>query len=233
MKILSRFFFVAALSLLLASCNSGGGSSSTASSGSSATSTSGSSGAAINLAKTGQTTCYDTVGTPIACAGTGQDGDLQKGVAWPVPRFVNNADGTVTDNLTGLMWMAEANCILTFHAGFDGDATPNDGLVFWQTALDFVDDVNAATYGCGVSTPYTDWRLPNRKELWSLVDFGQSPALPAGHPFVGAISDFYWSSSSYALDPTNAWVVSLDKGSAYLEVKDFTGHKVWLVRAGQ
>lgn len=57
----------------------------------------------VQLPKTGQTDCWDTGGNTIACAGTGQDGDLQKGVAWPTSpsRFINNNDGTVTDNLTG------------------------------------------------------------------------------------------------------------------------------------
>jgi hypothetical protein len=41
--------------------------------------------------KTGQTTAY------VA----GNDGYLEKGVAWPDPRFTDNGDGTVTDNLTG------------------------------------------------------------------------------------------------------------------------------------
>ena len=50
--------------------------------------------------KTGQTVSY----------ATGDDGDLQKGVAWPDPRFTDNSDGTVTDNLTGLIWLKNANC---------------------------------------------------------------------------------------------------------------------------
>ena len=54
----------------------------------------------IQLPKTGQTHCYDTAGNPIACAGTGQDGEIQAGVAWPTPRFAVNGDTTITDNLT-------------------------------------------------------------------------------------------------------------------------------------
>lgn len=50
--------------------------------------------------RTGQTTSY----------APGDDGDLQKGVAWPVPRFTDNEDGTVTDNLTGLIWLTNADC---------------------------------------------------------------------------------------------------------------------------
>ena len=49
--------------------------------------------------KTGQTT---------SCA-AGDDGALKKGVAWPSPRFTDNADGTVSDNLTGLIWLKQAN----------------------------------------------------------------------------------------------------------------------------
>ena len=51
------------------------------------------------VAKTGQTTSY----------ATGDDGDFEKGVAWPSPRFTDNDDGTVCDHLTGLMWAKNAN----------------------------------------------------------------------------------------------------------------------------
>src|SRR3989338_10110057 len=44
----------------------------------------------IQLPKTGQTKCYDTVGAEIDCKGTGQDGEIQAGVAWPDPRFTDN-----------------------------------------------------------------------------------------------------------------------------------------------
>jgi hypothetical protein len=50
--------------------------------------------------KTGQKTSYPP----------GDDGDLAKGVAWPNPRFTDNGDGTITDNLTGLIWLKNANC---------------------------------------------------------------------------------------------------------------------------
>jgi len=63
----------------------------------------------VNLPRTGQTKCYDTYGTEISCAGTGQDGEIQAGVAWPEPRFTDNGDGTMTDTLTGLMWTKDAN----------------------------------------------------------------------------------------------------------------------------
>ena len=76
----------------------------------------------VNLPKTGQTTCREA-GNIIDCAGTGQDGEIQAGVEWPFPRFTDNGDGTVTDNLTGLMWLKDAGCIVN---------------VTWQGALDAV-----------------------------------------------------------------------------------------------
>ncbi|MGB8579455.1 MAG: hypothetical protein WCD47_01425 [Candidatus Sulfotelmatobacter sp.] len=56
------------------------------------------SNARVNLASTGQTVSY----------ASGDDGALKKGVAWPGPRFADNQDGTVMDNLTGLVWMQDA-----------------------------------------------------------------------------------------------------------------------------
>ena len=59
---------------------------------------------------TGQQGCWDTGGLETACSGAGQDGELQAGVNWPTPRFTDNGDGTVTDNLTGLIWLKLVTC---------------------------------------------------------------------------------------------------------------------------
>jgi len=191
--------------------------------------------ASANIAVSGQTNCYDASGNSIACAGTGQDGDLLKGVAHPAPRFTDNGDGTVTDNLTGLMWMTEANCIGNVHGAYDSEGINNgDGRVYWQTALGFVAAVNAATYDCNVSTSHTDWRLPNIRELESLVDLGQTgPALSSGHPFTGVVSSYYWSSSTIETGPDNAWVVYFNNGFVGWDDKDGYANYVWPVRAGQ
>ena len=64
--------------------------------------------------KTGQTKCStDRPFSEQACPVSGvpgQDGDLQKGVEVTGDRFTDNKDGTVTDNLTGLIWLKNANC---------------------------------------------------------------------------------------------------------------------------
>ena len=126
--------------------------------------------------RTGQTTCYDTAGAVINCTGTGQDGAIQAGAVWPVPRFIDNVDGTVKDRLTGLEWTKNANIAGTYMA--------------WQEALDFVKTLNTGGHN--------DWRLPNVNEIESLVDFGMCyPALPA-NPFLNVQADFYWSSTSLA-----------------------------------
>jgi len=137
-------------------------------------------GGVISLPKTGQTKCYDTAGTEIPCTGTGQDGEIQAGVAWANPRFKDHSDGTATDNLTGLMWTENANL-------------PGEGKI-WQQALDYVAGMNEGTYP---NFGYTDWRLPNRKELYSLTDFSRyNPALPAGNPFTNVQANWYWSSTT-------------------------------------
>lgn len=98
----------------------------------------------IQLPQTGQTKCYDTAGVEISCTGTGQDGEIRAGVAWPNPRFTN-PDGSspinsdcVLDKLTGLMW-------------------PKNGNLFtdswrWNSAIDYANNLTLCSY--------SDWRLP-------------------------------------------------------------------------
>jgi hypothetical protein len=188
--------------------------------------------------QTGQTTCYDLDGNVIECAGTGQDGEFQKGVYWPYPRFIINGDDTVTDNLTGLIWLINANCISTIYPGFDNDKTVGDGKVTWQHALDFVAGINDGTFAsCGVG--YTDWRLAHVRELQSLIDYSRAdadypyePALPAGHPFTNVQSFFNWSSTTYAGKTDNAWYVGMGNGLVYYVHNKSYDAYVWPVRGG-
>ncbi len=93
---------------------------------------------------------------------TGDDGDLEMGVVSPNLRFTIQSDtNVVQDNLTGLMWARNANL---------------DGTKDWPSAIDYCEALNHGGY--------TDWRLPNVRELHSLIDFGRyNLALPSGHPF--------------------------------------------------
>ncbi len=149
--------------------------------------------------KTGQTTCYDNLGAVIPCLGTGQDGARQAGVAWPDPRFDDNGDGTVTDNLTGLTWLQNADCF---------------GVRLWADAL--TDALSLADGGCGLTdgSAAGEWRLPNAREVLSLVDFSRSyPALPDGHPFtnlpVSPEGGLFWSSSTFMVLTPRAWYDSI------------------------
>jgi len=158
--------------------------------------------------KTGQTTSD----------ATGDDGDLERGVPWPNPRFTDNSDGTVTDNLTGLIWLKNANCF---------------GQRWWYNALS--DCTGLATGSCGLTDGSNagDWRLPNYKELFSLIDVeNYNPALPTGHPFNNVQSLYYWSSTTQAVDGSIAWRVHMDLGIVNYYSKAVNLFYVWPVRGG-
>jgi len=188
---------------------------------------------AKRVAKTGQTQCWNTSGTLIPCAGTGQDGQYRAGIepavgeyfsavyntpAWTGVRFTDNGDGTVTDNLTALIWLKNANCF---------------GARNWATALG---DANALASGsCGLSDGSSagGWRLPNANELHSLIDLAQSnPALPAGHPFTGVQVNLYWTSTTVDYNTPGVVVVAMSNGAPVGAIK--TGFLFVLpVRGGQ
>ena len=175
--------------------------------------------------KTGQTQCYDASTTVIDCAGTGQDGASQKGVAWPNPRFTDHGNGTVTDNLTGLIWLKNASC-----ANVQRD---------WVAALSDVASLNAGgtmnSNNCGDTSNggghQTDWRLANVREMLSLVDYGRrSPYLPSGHPFTG-VQNAYWTSSPFVSNAYFPWWVTT--WGTVSTAEQTTGFYAWPVRGGQ
>lgn len=163
--------------------------------------------------KTGQTTSYET----------GDDGDLQKGVALPSPRFTDNGNGTITDNLTGLIWLKDATCF---------------GTGTWSTALSDTNSLASGSCGLSDGSSAGDWRPPNRKELHSLTDYSQyNPAFPSGHPFTNVQSIMYWSATTSAYGPADgtsgAWAVNMWDGDLDHYGKSNTSLDVWPVRAGQ
>ena len=118
----------------------------------------------ISLPRSGQASCFNSTGTQIDCAGSGQDGDLQAGVVWPANRFDNSLDYRVTlDSLTNLMWVS-------YH-GSPGMPTNsiNQYLVSWSDSLDLVAQANAQQF-----LGYSDWRVANINELMSIHEFENS-----------------------------------------------------------
>lgn len=164
-------------------------------------------GETAQLWKTGQTTSY----------ATGDDGDLEMGVAWPSPRFTDNGNGTVTDNLTSLIWLKNADCF---------------GAQSWVNALNYANTLNSGECGLTDGSVERDWRLPNRKELRSLVDYSKyGPPLLSGHPFTNMQTDGYWSSSTYTVYTDSAWDVRMGDGDEDAVVKTVS-YYVWPVRGG-
>jgi len=192
--------------------------------------------------KTGQTNCYyddgDTTGT-CSCGNTGctegQDGDLQMGHAqaaatppsmsfpytvpnWTGERFTDNNDGTVTDNLTSLVWLKDANSA--------GES------MSWASALSYCNNL-AAGGGLTDGSSAGDWRLPNVNELHSLDDISQSiPCLPSGHPFTNVQLNYYWSSTTHASLTDIAWNMDMYDGGVYNYYGKASNYYVWPVRSG-
>jgi hypothetical protein len=139
------------------------------------------------LPATAQTLCYNQTITEIPCknaACPGQDGFYQAGCP-SEGRFVDNGDGTLNDTCTGLMWQKD-----TAYVNGDGQ-TPldNSDALTWCDALVFCENLSFAGHD--------DWRLPNVRELQSIVDYKY--VAPSIDPVFGALGGaLNWSSTTYA-----------------------------------
>ncbi|MBA3052266.1 DUF1566 domain-containing protein [bacterium] len=152
------------------------------------------------LPDTGQATGY----------GTGDDADYNP-VATQMS-YMDNSDGTVTDNLTGLMWLQDANY-------YNGGASQT-----WEQALSGCESFSYAGY--------SDWRLPNMKELLSIVKYEGSAPLISTTYFLNNQINFYWTSTTVPGNPTIAIDVNFDSGEAYGNDKT-DAYYVRPVRGGQ
>jgi hypothetical protein len=159
---------------------------------------------------TGQRSCHADDGRQVPCAGSGQDASFGVGESCPEPRFDLRGD-QVLDRLTGLTWCRSANL-----AEFP---------LTWQESLDFVATMNREQrFG------QRDWRLPNRRELRSLLSLqSKLPALPERHPFLDVFNGWYWTATTAAIGPAHAWYVALDGGRMFYGGKD-QSFMLWPVR---
>lgn len=184
--------------------------------------------AAGKLPDTGQTKCYNSSGTEISCAGTGQDGAYSIN---PMS-FTDNGNGTITDNNTGLLWqkcsMGQNN-----DATCSGTATTHN----WYQATGTYDaSYNPSAINvCGsLSLAGTGWRLPSKKELVSIMDYSipyPGPTIPQAI-FPNTVSSYYWSSTTYAGYTSYAWYVYFYNGYVIDNYK-VNYYYVRCVRGGQ
>ena len=144
----------------------------------------------------------------------------------PSGRYTDNGDGTVTDAVTGLMWARCAEGL--WGAGCtSGEAAYPD----WEGALLRAADATLAGH--------TDWRLPNRKELASLVEQRcYAPAInaalfPNTPYFTSGNLDAFWSSTPSRAYPVTVWVVRFGYGDDTYQPKVGSGALVRLVRGGE
>ena len=160
------------------------------------------------------------------------DGWYEKGVEWPIVRFNNNGNGTVTDNLTGLIWLRNAQCFE------QGD---------WFLAINNCDQLASRHCGLSDGSVTGDWRLPNRSDLSSLVDVRYlDPPLcntlgtgqwTEGLPFINinVETSQYWTSTTFAASSDYAWIVIMYYGdTSYLSKATYhpVGANTWCVRGG-
>src|SRR5437867_5496275 len=117
------------------------------------------SGGACQLPATAQTTCWDTSGNVIPCAGTGQDGELRKGA--PLA-YVDHGDGTVSDVNTGLMWEKLSH---------DGTVHDDDNQYTWANAF----TAHVAALNFTSFAGYNDWRRSEERRVGKM---GTSQNLP-------------------------------------------------------
>jgi hypothetical protein len=145
----------------------------------------GSTSGATSISRTGQ----------ISSFAPADDGVWNEGAAWPEPRFLSDANTTLIDRLTGLVWPADQS----------GLSLPcNPGLKTWEEALEYISCLNTNNY-----LGRNDWRLPNRIELKTLIHFGVSNPLAwlSEKGFVNLASGSLWSSTTYAGSLDNAWAL--------------------------
>lgn len=160
---------------------------------------------------TGQTTCYDGAGNVVTCPPHGDPMALDGSYSSNPETYTDNGNGTVTDNKTQLIWQKNEN----------------PSSYNWYQAL----GKQHPTYNpssqdvCGslIIGDYSDWRLPSKRELMTIVN----DAIPLPGPtintayFPNAFASLYWSSTKSISYPDNAWAVDFLVGAAVSGDKDY------------
>jgi hypothetical protein len=156
----------------------------------------GTGGGTIKLQSTGAYVAFNS----------GDDGTIQAGVAPTFERWVDNGNGTLTDTVTGLVWLKMANCI----------------QADWAGAVAAVNSLASGQCGLTDGSAAGSWRMPNRNELQSLsdrmetnhADFFNVTVLNSDNSVFRApifasfvVSQYYWTSTTDASNTSVAWTV--------------------------
>lgn len=172
-------------------------------------------------------------GCPLAFTAT-----VPPGTASPMPtataRFVDNGDGTITDLKTNLTWEQKREGGGCLHCADDVYAwEPGLALSGTPSVFDWLAQVNA-----GLQPPissglggHQDWRLPNRDELWTLIDCDRGP-ICIDSMFRAASDAPYWTFTTRGDEPSRAWEIGFSLGMVYDAPKHVNAHVI-AVRGGQ
>ena len=163
------------------------------------------------LPDTGQTVHYSTA--------AGDDSDYRPAAVQPKYTVYNGGVETssyTVDNITGRMWVTNPN-------DFSGGQYVSSGTYTWEAAITKCEVLNYAGFA--------DWRLPNIKELQSIVDYNrQNPSINMAY-FLNTQNNYYWSSTTYVPSSIGAWDVFFNDGLMSYNNKT-SSYYVRCVRAG-
>jgi len=141
----------------------------------------------------------------------------------PTSRFVDHGNGTVTDTKTGLMWK---QC--TEGLSGAGCATGTAATYTWQGALQAAQTLNTN----GGFAGFTDWRVPNVKELQSIVEFQCATPTINATIFPATVVGWYWTASRDVNSNFTVWTITFGYGYSTSNNRLFN-YYVRLVRGGQ
>ena len=143
----------------------------------------------------------------------------RKRIEWPVKRFTDHGDGTIVDNLTGLMWLKDASCLERY--------SWEESFVIIRWLNDLSPKIKCEEY----TVSYDNWQFPEMNQLEILLDGVQEePAEWLNRQgTVNMQARDYWSSTENPLNLYHAWAMNMLAGGVRNYPKSFRLH-VWPFR---